>query len=132
MYLICIEREYIKALSKQKFKGRSKYNIVSLQSEMKRDKNSGVEHYLEDIVGDPMNLSIEERVIRQLSIAELNEVMTKRMSERQRKIAYKFFVDGKTFEQIGQEVGITRQRAHQIHKDNIGIIKSELREEMVL
>ncbi|WP_342423068.1 sigma-70 family RNA polymerase sigma factor [Paenibacillus sp. FSL E2-0178] len=129
---LCIEREYIKALSKQKFKGRSKYNIVSLQSEMKIDKNSGVEHYLEDIVSDTILPSLEDEVIQLVSEDEFNKILINKMNDKQRMVAYKFFVDGKTFEEIGREVGITRQRAHQIHKKNIDLIKSDFNKEMAL
>lgn len=129
---LCVEREYIKALSKQKYKGRNKYNIVSLNDKTKVDKHGGREKYVEEIVGDEISIPVDEEAISSATINEFKYIANNILSERDQLVAYKFFIEGKTFEEIGNEVGITRQRAHQIHKKNIGIIKSKLIEEMAL
>ncbi|QSF43362.1 sigma-70 family RNA polymerase sigma factor [Paenibacillus tianjinensis] len=127
---LCIEREYIKALSKQKYKGRNKYNIISLNEKTKVDKNGGREKYLEEIVGDNFSTPVDEEAVSSAAITEFEYIASKCLSERDRQVAYKFFIEGKTFEEIGQEVGISKQRAHQIHRKNIEKLKSELDDEV--
>lgn len=56
----------------------------------------------------------------------LSELMQERLTERQRKILYFRFVNDFTFEQVGQRIGLSRERIRQIEHEAIRRLRTTI------
>lgn len=90
-------------------------NYLSLNAPL---KNNDETHYL-DLIGAKDSSSLEEGLIKKSLRTEVNKVLSELSSREEKILKMRFgFDDGeaKTLEEIGKEVGLSRERIRQIEK----------------
>ena len=104
--------------------------LGEFQDIMSLNETIGDNIYLEDIIGK--NDDVEDKIIKEDQLIEMKEVLEKVLNERERLILeYRYgLYDNKihTLMEIGEQMGITRERVRQIEKKAITKLKEHLEE----
>ncbi|MBT2760001.1 sigma-70 family RNA polymerase sigma factor [Paenibacillus sp. ISL-20] len=96
---------------------RSKYTKISMDEEHRKlsSNSNGKKIFISDVVSDDRNhyLSVDDEIYRdQLAKA----IDTGSFTDKEKIVAKRFYIDGKTLADIGKEFNITRQAVFQTHK----------------
>ena len=86
--------------------------------------------FLEDVIGK--NDDVEEKIIKEDQLLEMRELLNNVLTEREKKILeYRYGLCNNkiyTLKEIGEMMGITRERVRQIEKKAITKLKEHLEE----
>lgn len=93
-----------------------------------RPADHGRELRLEEIVEAPEQVSPEEQLIEQDQRDKLLEVMKESLNERELTILRGRFWEDRTLEDIGQSIGLSRERVRQIQQQAFQKLWQALRE----
>jgi RNA polymerase sigma factor FliA len=76
---------------------------------------------------DTLSESIEVNPLESVNRADLMDVLTKPLSEKERKILYMYYIDGLNLREIGGKMSLTESRVCQIHGNVIRRLRERLK-----
>ncbi|QWU14205.1 Sigma-70 region 2 [Paenibacillus sophorae] len=97
-------------------KCRSKYSSVSIEERYYKKGKSQKEVQIKDVLRDENCEHTYKAIEDNMFNDYLNRTINSSLDGNEKTVAVKHLLEGKGFAEIGKEMGISRQGAHQIHK----------------
>ncbi|KAA9007223.1 sigma-70 family RNA polymerase sigma factor [Paenibacillus spiritus] len=124
----CIWREFKVAATSQTYQCRSKYKSVSMENQIRLRGNKQIA--IADTIADDNQLPVTEMTIRNELIDKFHKIVDSQFTPIERKVSTKYFFEGKGYQEIGQDLNISRQAVHQAFIRGINKLKKEFESEI--
>jgi len=113
-----VMREFAANARAKGMKCQSKYNSVSLEGTVYKGKGTTGEKTLSDVVADESHLELSG-VEDAMFEGVLESDIMRKLSPKEQIVSRKYFFDGLSLSDIGREMNVSRQAAHQYFKSSV-------------
>jgi RNA polymerase sporulation-specific sigma factor len=113
-----VVREFSANARAKGMKCRSKYSSVSIDNSLYKNNNGDSEKMLSEVLADESHLdlvAVEDSIFDGV----LNGYIESKLTSNEKIFARKYFFEGMSVSDIGREMNVTRQRAHQHFKNSV-------------
>lgn len=113
-----VVREFSANARAKGMKCRSKYSSVSIDDSLYKNNSGDSEKMLSEVLGDESHLdlvAVEDSIFDDV----LNGYIERKLTSNEKVFARKYFFEGMSVSDIGRDMNVTRQRAHQHFKNSI-------------
>ncbi|MFS0855316.1 sigma-70 family RNA polymerase sigma factor [Paenibacillus taichungensis] len=113
-----VVREFSANARAKGMKCRSKYSSVSIDNSLYKNNSGDSEKMLSEVLADESHLdlvSVEDSIFDDV----LNGYIERKLTSNEKVFARKYFFEGMSVSDIGRDMNVTRQRAHQHFKNSV-------------
>lgn len=113
-----VNREFSVNARSKGMKCRSKYASISMDNNLYKDSGDEKEKLISETLSNDSHLdliAVEDSIFNDV----LDEYIERKLLENEKTFARMYFFEGMSISDIGREMNVTRQRAHQYFKNSI-------------
>ncbi|MCP1184907.1 sigma-70 family RNA polymerase sigma factor [Paenibacillus sp. 1781tsa1] len=113
-----VNREFSANARAKGMKCRSKYTSISMDNNLYKDNSGDSEKLLSEVLSDESHLdlvAVEDSIFDGV----LNGYIERKLTSNEKIFARKYFFEGMSVSDIGRDMNVTRQRAHQHFKNSV-------------
>ncbi|WP_336763469.1 sigma-70 family RNA polymerase sigma factor [Paenibacillus sp. USHLN196] len=113
-----VNREFSANARSKGMKCRSKYTSISMDNNLYKDNSGDSEKLLSEVLSDESHLdlvAVEDSIFDGV----LNGYIERKLTSNEKIFARKYFFEGMSVSDIGRDMNVTRQRAHQHFKNSV-------------
>lgn len=115
-------KEFMAHSRYKSMKCRSKYSSISFNETLHKSKGTDEEKLLAEVISNDSHLdylTVEDEMFNTHLVKQMDALLAK----KERVVADKYFFEGKSISEIGVELGVSRQAAHQAFQRTIKRLK---------
>lgn len=113
-----VVREFSANARAKGMKCRSKYSSISMDNNLYKNNSGGGEKLLSEVLADESHLelaAVEDSIFEDV----LNGYIERKLIPNEKIVSRKYFFEGMTISDIGRDMNVSRQRAHQLFKSSV-------------
>ncbi|MGV2887236.1 sigma-70 family RNA polymerase sigma factor [Paenibacillus taichungensis] len=113
-----VVREFSAHARAKGMKCRSKYGSISMDNNLYKNNTGNSEKLLSEVLADESHLelaAVEDSIFEDV----LNGYIERKLIPNEKIVSRKYFFEGMSISDIGRDMNVSRQRAHQLFKSSV-------------